>query len=306
MSNVPRWAVLATACAAALTAVAGCSSDSAKNDDDSKQAKGAKGSSAAPSDPSANPSANPSSNSSANPSASSAASGGAPSGTPRTGSPPARSAPAGSAPAGSAPARSAPAGSPTPPPPSGSIPVGPGPQPSYAVQQQPAAGSCHYRFTPAKEPLPDPACTPGATNPKVTRDTLKTTICRSGYTAGIRPPTNITSRQKTANAAAYGYKGPLGDAEYTHLIGLQLGGDPNDPRNLWVVPPSPGRKAVKGAGNPKDVVETRLKDAVCSGKADLVKAQQAVARDWTTALDVLGVPGKPAKGGTTSLPDDDG
>ncbi|MEU1816513.1 hypothetical protein ABZ543_15125 [Streptomyces roseifaciens] len=300
MPNVPRWAVLATACAAALTAVAGCSSDSSKNDD-GKQAKGATGASAAPSGPSAGSSANPSANSSANPSASSAASGGAPSGTPRTGSPP-----AGSAPAGSAPARSAPAGSPPPAPPSGSIPVGPGPQPSYAVQQQPAAGSCHYRFTPAKEPLPDPACTPGATNPKVTPATLKTTICRSGYTAGIRPPTSVTSRQKTANAAAYGYKGPLGDAEYTHLIGLQLGGDPNDSRNLWVVPPSPGRKEVKGAGNPKDVVESRLKDAVCSGKADLVKAQQAVARDWTTALDVLGVPGKPAKGGTTSLPDDDG
>ncbi|MFC5145617.1 hypothetical protein [Streptomyces aureoversilis] len=299
MSNVPRWAVLATACAAALTAVAGCSSDSSKNDD-GKQT-GAKGTSAAPSGSSADPSANPSSGSSANPSANpsassaaSASSGGAPSGSPRTGSPPSRSAPAGSAPAGS----------PLPSLPSGSIPVGPGPQASYAVQQQPAAGSCHYRFTPAKEPLPDPACTPGATNPKVTPATLKTTICRSGYTAGIRPPTSVTSRQKAANAAAYGYKGPLGDAEYAHLIGLQLGGDPNDSRNLWVVPPSPGRKAVKGAGNPKDVVESRLKDAVCSGKADLVKAQQAVARDWTTALDVLGVPGKPAKGGTASLPDD--
>ncbi|WP_343067132.1 hypothetical protein [Streptomyces rectiverticillatus] len=307
MSNVPRWAVLATACAAALTAVAGCSSDSSKNDD-GKRAESAKGSSAAPSgssaDPSANSSSDPSANSSANPS-SSAASGDAPSGSPRTGSPP-----TGSASAGSAPARSAPAGS--PPPPSGSIPVGPGPQPSYAVQQQPAAGSCHYRFTPAKEPLPDPACTPGATNPKVTRATLKTTICRSGYTAGIRPPASVTSRQKTANAAAYGYKGSLRDAEYDHLIGLQLGGDPNDPRNLWVEPPSPGRKEGKGAGDPKDVVESRLKDAVCSGKADLVKVQQAVARDWTTALDVLGVPGKPAKpakpakGATTSAPDGGG
>ncbi|MEH6380052.1 hypothetical protein V7793_37840, partial [Streptomyces sp. KLMMK] len=193
---------------------------------------------------------------------------------------------------------------PPPAPPSGSIPVGPGPQPSYAVQQQPAAGSCHYRFTPAKEPLPDPACTPGATNPKVTQATLKTTICRSGYTAGIRPPTSVTSRQKTASAAAYGYKGSLRDAEYDHLISLQLGGDPNDPRNLWVEPPSPGHKEGKGTDNPKDVVESRLKNAVCSGKADLIKVQQAIARDWTTALDVLGLPGKPAKGETASDPDD--
>ena len=28
----------------------------------------------------------------------------------------------------------------------------------------------------------------------------------------------------------------MGDAEYDHLISLQLGGDPNDYRNLWVEP----------------------------------------------------------------------
>ncbi|MGK5730321.1 hypothetical protein [Streptomyces sp. URMC 124] len=302
MPNVPRWAVLATACAAVLTAVGGCSSDSAKNDDD-QQAKGAKGASAASSAPSSAGSSAPSSAGSSAPSSagspapssgSSAASGRPPTGSPPSGTAPARSAPAGTAPAGS------------PRPPGGSIPVGPGPQPSYTVQQQPAAGSCHYRFTPAKEPLPDPACTPGATNPKVTRATLKTTICRSGYTAGIRPPTNITGREKTANAASYGYKGSLRDAEYDHLISLQLGGDPNDPRNLWVEPPSPGHKEGKGPNNPKDVVETRIKNAICSGKVDLVAAQQAIARDWTTALDVLGIPGKPAKGEATSDPDDDG
>ncbi|MGI5339450.1 hypothetical protein ACQEVS_19715 [Streptomyces sp. CA-181903] len=171
----------------------------------------------------------------------------------------------------------------------GSVPVGPGPQSSYTVQKQPAPGTCTYRYTTAKEPLPDPKCTPGATNPKVTPDTLKTTICRGGYTKGIRPPVNITNREKTANAASYGYKKSLHDAEYDHLISLQLGGDPNDPRNLWVEPPSPGHKDGAGPNNPKDVVETKLKNAICSGKADLRKAQQAIARDWTTALAAVGV-----------------
>ncbi len=171
----------------------------------------------------------------------------------------------------------------------GSIPTGPGPQGSYTVQKQPAPGTCTYRYTASKEPLPDGKCTPGATNPKVTQATLKTTICRSGYTADIRPPTNITGREKTANAAAYGYKGPLRDAEYDHLISLQLGGDPNDARNLWVQPPSPGHKAGAGPNNPKDSVESKLKAAICAGKTDLVKAQRAIASDWTTALSVLGL-----------------
>ncbi|MFE4022258.1 hypothetical protein ACFXPZ_33495 [Streptomyces sp. NPDC059101] len=173
--------------------------------------------------------------------------------------------------------------------PSGSIPVGPGPQSAYTVQQQPAPGSCHVHYTADKQPLPDPKCTPGATNPKVTPQTLKTTICQSGYTKGIRPPVSITGREKTANAKSYGYTGPLHDAEYDHLISLQLGGDPNDPRNLWVEPPSPGHKPGAGPNNPKDGVENKLKAAICSGKADLAKAQQAIAHDWTTALSSLGL-----------------
>ncbi|MFJ5674541.1 hypothetical protein [Streptomyces sp. NPDC093097] len=173
--------------------------------------------------------------------------------------------------------------------PSGAIAVGPGPQSAYTVQQQPGPGTCHVRYTADKQPLPDPKCTPGATNPKVTPQTLKTTICRSGYTKDIRPPVSITNREKTANAKAYGYTGPLHDAEYDHLISLQLGGDPNDPRNLWVEPPSPGHKPGAGPNNPKDGVENRLKAAICSGRTDLAKAQQAITHDWTTALSSLGL-----------------
>ncbi|MEU3751780.1 hypothetical protein AB0H17_03280 [Streptomyces olivoreticuli] len=185
------------------------------------------------------------------------------------------------------------------------IPMGPGPQPAYTVQKQPDPGTCHYRYTTDKQPLPDPKCTPGATNPKVTQATLKTTICSSGYTKGIRPPVNITGREKTANAASYGYKGSLRDYEYDHLISLQLGGDPNDPRNLWVEPPSPGHKPDAGPNNPKDVVETKLKNAICSGKTDLAKAQQAIAHDWTTALKTLGLPEKAAGGEPTAVKDPD-
>ena len=181
------------------------------------------------------------------------------------------------------------AGSQTAPTPAGGqLAVGPGPT-NYTVQPQPPAGSCHYRYTPAGEPLPDPRCTPGAISPKVTQDTLAHTVCRAGYTKSIRPPVEITRAEKRANAQSYSFTGDMADAEYDHLVSLVLGGDPNDPRNLWVEPPSPGHKPKDGVNNPKDIVENKLSAAVCSGRVPLADAQTAIATDWTTALDRLGV-----------------
>ncbi|GAA1500877.1 hypothetical protein GCM10009760_63120 [Kitasatospora kazusensis] len=100
---------------------------------------------------------------------------------------------------------------------------------------------------------------------------------------------NITGKEKAANAASYGYTGPMGDAEYDHLISLQLGGDPNDPRNLWVEPPSPDHVPGKGPNNPKDAVETHLHTAICKNQVTLAAAQQAIATDWTTAEAKLGI-----------------
>lgn len=192
--------------------------------------------------------------------------------------------------AGAASSHHAPPGSTTGTPTStGPIPVGAGPRSTYAVQQQPAAGSCHYRYE-SGEPLEDRACTPGAISPAVTQANLATTICRKGgYTKGVRPPASVTGKEKRLNAASYGYSGSLSDAEYDHLISLQLGGDPNDPRNLWVEPADPGHKAGAGVNNRKDPVETKLHTAVCSGKTTLAAAQQAIVADWTTALSRLGL-----------------
>jgi hypothetical protein len=168
-----------------------------------------------------------------------------------------------------------------------SIAVGPGPQSGYTVQKQPSAGSCHYRYE-GGEPLPDPKCTPGATSPAVTQANLKSTICRTGgYTKSIRPSVDITSREKRLNATSYGYNGSLGNAEYDHLISLELGGDPNDERNLWVEPADPGHKS--GINNKKDPVESKLHTAVCAGQVTLTAAQHAIVTDWTTALSRLGL-----------------
>ena len=169
-------------------------------------------------------------------------------------------------------------------------PNGPGPRLHYTVQKQPAPGHCHYRYTTAHQPLPDPRCTPGALNPKVTQGTIATTICRAGYTAMIRPPTSISNPEKMANARSYQYPTRLSFAEYDHLVPLELGGDPNDARNLWVEPPSPGHNVTSGVHNPKDTVESRAKYLVCHGKVKLIVMQRAMAENWTTALTAVGHP----------------
>ncbi|WP_329461072.1 hypothetical protein [Streptomyces sp. NBC_01431] len=74
-----------------------------------------------------------------------------------------------------------------------------------------------------------------------------------------------------------------------HLISLVLGGDPDDPRNIWVEPPSPAHKPGGGPNNPKDTVEAKLSNAVYSGKIQLAAAHNAIATNWTTALAKLGL-----------------
>ena len=168
-------------------------------------------------------------------------------------------------------------------------PNGPGPRSHYTVQKQPAAHHCHYRYT-KSQPLPDQHCTPGALNPKVTQATLAATICHAGYTTTIRPPTSITNKEKLANAKSYSYVGRLNFAEYDHLVSLELGGDPNDSRNLWVEPPSPGHKTNSGVHNPKDTVENRAKSLVCKHEVLLNVMQRAIATNWVTALAAVGHP----------------
>jgi len=57
----------------------------------------------------------------------------------------------------------------------------------------PPGGSCHARPLPAGT-LPDPVCTPGATDPHVTANTLDTTICRGLHQH--RPPPTISDRPR--------------------------------------------------------------------------------------------------------------
>jgi hypothetical protein len=149
----------------------------------------------------------------------------------------------------------------------------------HVVQRQPPAGTCHARGR-GLYSLPDPHCTPGAIDPAVTQKNLFKTICRSGYSAGVRPPESITEREKPASLRAYGDHRPLHYYEYDHLVSLELGGARNDARNLW---PEPG-----ASPNPKDPLENRLHARVCHGEMSLASAQLAIAHDWVSAYHRFG------------------
>ena len=143
------------------------------------------------------------------------------------------------------------------------------------------APRCHYRVV-SGQYLPDPACTPGTTNPLVTQETIRATICVSGWTRTVRPSTTVTGPMKRASARDYGYGGPTAIAEFDHLISLELGGAPSDTHNLWVEPPLAGATSFS---NPKDAVENRLHARVCAGTMSLAEAQRRILTDWTTALN---------------------
>lgn len=145
---------------------------------------------------------------------------------------------------------------------------------SAAPPTEQATASCHMHGV-----LPDPTCTPGATNPNVTQDTISQTICVSGYTKTIRPPASYTNQLKAQQMQAYGFTDSIRLHEEDHLISLELGGAPQDPKNLW---PEPGRSP-----NQKDKVEDFLHVAVCAGRISLHDAQVRIATDWTTAENGL-------------------
>jgi hypothetical protein len=112
----------------------------------------------------------------------------------------------------------------------------------------------------------DPVRTPGVLNPDVTQATINATICVHGWTRTIRPPTSYTNELKQKQMREYGVGGSMSDYQEDHLISLELGGHPSDPRNLW---PQPYPRA-----SDVDTIENELNDKVCSGELSLAEAQR--------------------------------
>jgi hypothetical protein len=132
--------------------------------------------------------------------------------------------------------------------------------------------------------------TPGATDPRVTQANIDSTICVSGYTTTVRPPTSYTDRVKIERLVAYGYSQGKASFELDHLVPLELGGAPYAVANLW---PQPWEKSgLVGLGwgaETKDDFENYLHRAVCAKRTTLADAQRHMAVHWIAAAQTVGI-----------------
>jgi hypothetical protein len=108
--------------------------------------------------------------------------------------------------------------------------------------------------------------TPGVLNPAVTQATIRSTICTPGWTRTVRPPVSYTNALKVRQLARDDRHGALSAFQEDHLISLELGGSPTDPRNLW---PEPYPRAAE-----VDRIENELNHDVCTGALTLAEAQR--------------------------------
>ncbi len=140
-----------------------------------------------------------------------------------------------------------------------------------------------WRSATCQTDLPDANQTPGFTNPAVTPENIQKTICVPGYTSKIRPPAYYTTtlKKQQLKQAKYADK-TAADYEEDHLISLEIGGHPRDPKNLWP-------QSYSGAWNAhmKDTLENELHRRVCAGQLDLREAQSMISTDWITAYKNL-------------------
>lgn len=126
---------------------------------------------------------------------------------------------------------------------------------------------------------PDPRVTPGAIDTAITQANIDSTICVANYTATVRPPASVTNGLKRAQLASDAYPDKtMRDYEEDHLISLEIGGAPRDPRNLW-----PEHWAGPRGAHDKDKLENALHRLVCAHKLPLAAAQNAIKTDWEAA-----------------------
>jgi hypothetical protein len=130
--------------------------------------------------------------------------------------------------------------------------------------------------------LPIAKYTPGAINPAVTQENIHSTICVPGYTKTIRPPSSYTTKLKIKQLSSFPYlvfnNLNTKDFEEDHLISLELGGSPTDPKNLWPEP-----YASTSGARVKDKLENVLHSLVCDGSILLASAQKAISANWYAA-----------------------
>lgn len=137
----------------------------------------------------------------------------------------------------------------------------------------------------------------GVTNPNITQANIKDNICNKNWsTKSIRPPVTYTNKLKMVqllNMYAVNNTNRSLDYEEDHLISLELGGSPTDPKNLWPQPyNTPTVNGELLGARQKDRAEGYLHTQVCNGTISLVDAQKAISTDWVKVYHEFQAPKK--------------
>lgn len=121
-------------------------------------------------------------------------------------------------------------------------------------------------------------------NPEVTPDNIDQTICVSGYSHSIRPPSQVTNAIKKQLLDQAGIpRWQIHDYVLDHIIPISSGGAPDDPRNLRLEP--------REESFLKDRSENRSHDLVCTHRLSLREAQQIMWSNWRKLLPARAVSG---------------
>jgi hypothetical protein len=177
------------------------------------------------------------------------------------------------------------------------------------------------------EIYPAPPFTPDAANPDITQGNIKDNICnRQWSTKLIRPPAGYTSKLKRKQLREYAdtvhqtkvelinpntgkvdttrcvaHSDNMACYEEDHLISLEDGGDPTDPRNLWPEPYNTSAGGTLMGAYQKDVVEGFIHDEIChdipgaksnsyipaTTSITLKRGQQILSGDWYACYESI-------------------
>ena len=111
-----------------------------------------------------------------------------------------------------------------------------------------------------------------ALNPDVRQETIRSTICMSGYAASVRPSAAYTNGVKRKLLRDQGLPAQAAtEYELDHRVPLALGGHPRNLENL-ALQPWTGEQGAKR----KDVVEREMHRRVCFGGMPREDARRAM------------------------------
>jgi len=140
-----------------------------------------------------------------------------------------------------------------------------------------------FSITPASaadREAPDTKVTPGRANPKVTQGNIRKTICQPAWVEKTRAAAGSLDAIKVKQLEAQGGS-PRDPKDYVadHIIPIEVGGHPTDPRNLW-----PQSQGLAWNVAVKDKLEAFVNREVCEGRMKLKGAQTVFKNGWVDSF----------------------